>query len=272
MLGVNRQVYYRSHKSSKTKQKVAVKVVGMIEKVRVRMPKLGTRKLYHILNDELKELGVGRDRLFAIMRANHLQIIPKRQYHVTTDSHHRFKKHRNLVESLIVERPEQLWVADITYIGTRTCPMYLSLVTDAYSKKIVGVNLSESLHATGALSALKEALKQRKYPNKPLIHHSDRGLQYCCDQYQKVLNKNKILCSMTEQYDPYQNAIAERVNGIVKQEFIQGILINDLNLMTKLVRQAVAIYNNERPHLSCELNTPAFMHNQATIKIKTYKK
>lgn len=235
------------------------------------MPRIGTRKLYYLLYDELKELGVGRDRLFAIMKANHLQIVPKRQYHITTDSHHRFRKHKNLVDGLKVERPEQVWVSDITYIGNRQNPMYLSLVSDAYSKKIMGFNVSNSLSAAGAIAAMKQAIKNRKYPNSSLIHHSDRGLQYCCDDYQHLLNTRKISCSMTESYDPYQNAIAERVNGILKHEFILGITTIDLELMSKLINESIDIYNSERPHWSCWMNTPNAMHEQRTINIKTYK-
>jgi len=235
------------------------------------MPRIGTRKLYFLLGDQLRELRVGRDRLFAIMKANHLQIVPKRQYHITTDSHHRFRKHKNLIESLTVEEPEQVWASDITYIGNRENPMYLALVTDVYSKRIMGFDVSNSLEATGAINAMKQAVKNRKYPDKQLIHHSDRGLQYCCDAYQKLIGKHKILCSMTETYDPYQNAIAERVNGILKHEFILGITTSDLGLMKKLIQQSIDIYNNERPHWSCWMNTPAFMHNQKNIEIKTYK-
>ncbi len=235
------------------------------------MPRIGTRKIYHLLHEELKELGVGRDRLFAIMKANHLQIISKRQYHITTDSHHRFRKHKNLIDGLAIERPEQVWVSDITYIGNRQNPMYLSLVTDAYSKKIMGFNVSNSLSASGAIAALRKAIKNRKYLNNALIHHSDRGLQYCCDEYQQLLDHHSIHCSMTESYDPYQNAVAERVNGILKHEFILGISITDLTLMKRLIQQSIDIYNDERPHWSCWMNTPAFMHNQQKVKIKTYK-
>lgn len=243
----------------------------MIAKVRMRMPRVGTRKLYHLLHNELKELGVGRDRLFAIIKANNLQIAPKRQYHITTDSHHRFRKHKNLVQALTIDQPEQVWVSDITYVGTRESPMYLSLVTDAYSKKIMGFNTSRSLDASGVISAMKQAIGNRMYPEQHLIHHSDRGLQYCCDAYQELLNKSKISCSMTESYDPYQNAIAERVNGILKHEFILGITTNDLTLMKKLIEQSINIYNTERPHWSCYMNTPNQMHIQKEIKIKLYK-
>ena len=235
------------------------------------MPRIGTRKLYYLLYEKLKKLGVGRDRLFAIIKANHLGIVPKRQYHITTASHHRFRKHKNLIDGLKVEKPEQVWVSDITYIGNRQNPMYLSLVTDAYSKKIMGFNVSNSLNASGAIAAMKQALKNRRYINSGLIHHSDRGLQYCCEEYQHLLKAHKIRCSMTESYDPYQNAIAERVNGILKHEFILGITTSDLGLMSKLVSESIDIYNRERPHWSCWMNTPNSMHQQNTIKIKTYK-
>lgn len=272
MFGANRQVYYRTKKSEAKRKQTATVVVEKVHQVRTRMSELGTRKLYEKLYDELRELGVGRDRLFAILKANHMQVLPKRQYHVTTNSHHRFRKHQNLVENLTINRPEQIWVSDITYIGNRENPMYLSLVTDAYSKKIMGFNVSSSLHAQGAIKALKQAIKNRRYPNKQLIHHSDKGLQYCCDGYQEVLDKSNIMCSMTEKYDPYQNAIAERINGILKQEFIKGILVNDVGLMSKLIEQSIEIYNHERPHYSCYMKTPEFMHSQRKIKIRTYKK
>lgn len=272
LFGVSRQAYYRSKKTEIKRRQTASLVVKKVQKVRLSMSELGTKKLYTVLYNELRELGVGRDRLFAIMRANHMQILPKRQYHVTTNSHHRFRKHSNLVEHLTVKRPEQVWVSDITYIGNRENPMYLSLVTDAYSKKIMGYNVSNSLHAEGAVKALKQAIRSRKYKKERLIHHSDRGLQYCCEEYQKVLTDNKILCSMTEKYDPYQNAVAERVNGILKQEFIKGFLLRDVDLMSKLVGQSVGIYNNERPHYSCFYKTPEYMHRQRKIEIRTYKK
>jgi transposase InsO family protein len=272
LLGVNRQVYYRSVKSKNKQQKVAFKVVLMVRNVRLKMPRIGTRKLYHILQEELKELGVGRDRLFDIIRANHMCIVAKRQYHVTTNSHHRFRKHKNLISGVTPKRPEQIWASDITYIGRRQNPIYLALVTDAYSKKIMGYSVSNSLALQGSVSALKMALRQRRYPSEELIHHSDRGLQYCSDEYQKVLSKNDIKCSMTEQYDPYENAVAERVNGILKQEFINGIDIQDCKLMTLLIKQSILIYNEDRPHSSCHMKTPEQMHRQRSIRIKTYKK
>ncbi len=160
--------------------------------VRIQMPRIGTRKLYHILEVELRQLGVGRDKLFSILKANHMQIIPKRSYHITTDSHHRFRKHKNIIAELPIFRPEQVWVADITYVGNRTNPMYLALVTDLYSKKIVGYDVSASLCSIGSVRALSMANRSRSYKKQNLIHHSDRGLQYCSDEYQKVLSQKNI--------------------------------------------------------------------------------
>jgi len=235
------------------------------------MPKLGTRKLYYLLKKELEILNVGRDKLFAILKANHMLIKPKRSYHITTNSHHRFRKHKNLTEYLEIVRPEQVWVADITYVGNRSNPMYLSLITDAYSKKIKGYNVSNTLETKGCLSALKMAIKSRGYINTELIHHSDRGLQYCSNEYQKLINKNNLNCSMTESYDPYQNAVAERINGILKQEFLFNTMSIDLKSMKALVKQSIEIYNNDRPHWSNHMLTPSQMHKQNRIKIKTYK-
>ena len=272
LFGYNRQVYYRSKARVSQHQQKAEIVISLVKSVRLKMPRLGGKKLYHILEGELKDLGVGRDKLFDILRANHLLIKPKRQYHITTNSHHRFRKHKNLIEELEVSRPEEVWVSDITYIGDREHPKYLALVTDSYSKKIVGYDVSDSLSMEGASRALMVAVQSRDYKEKQLIHHSDRGLQYCSDQYQELLKKNNIKCSMTEQYDPYENATAERINGILKQEFIRGIKVQDLELMKCLVKESIKIYNNDRPHLSCQMHTPEYMHGQSEVEIKTYRR
>ena len=272
LFGVNRQVYYRRNRSVSKRQATAAKVVGMVLDIRTQMPRIGTRKLYYLLEDPLKELSVGRDKLFSILKANHLTIKPKRSYRTTTNSHHRFHKHRNLVENMPLVRPEQLWVSDITYVGIRNKHNYLALVTDAYSKKVVGHDLSNSLGVDGTLRALKMAVKQRLYKEEPLIHHSDRGIQYCSDDYQKLLVKKQIKCSMTEKYDPYANAVAERVNGILKDEFQLEEYDVDTETMEKLVKDSVNIYNTKRPHYSCYMLTPEQMHRQKTVKIRTYKK
>jgi len=236
------------------------------------MPRVGTRKLHYLLKDELQSLGVGRDKLFAILNANHMSIKPKRSYIVTTNSHHRFHKHKNLILDMDINRPEQVWVSDITYIGSRNNHSYLALITDAYSKKIVGYDFSKSLSAEGSLRALSMAIKDRKYKDSPLIHHSDKGVQYCCNEYQSVLENNNISCSMTVAYDPYQNAIAERVNGILKDEFRLEEYKVDRKTMNDLIINSIYVYNTLRPHLSCPMYTPEQMHKQNNIEIKTYKK
>lgn len=196
LFGVSRQVYYRSIQSVKQGQMAAMQVVAMVQEIRREMPRLGTRKLYYLLRDRLNEIGVGRDRLFSILKANRLLIKPARSYRKTTNSHHRFRKHKNLIAAIVPSKPEQVWVADITYIGTRENQQYLALVTDAYSKKIVGHDVSNSLSADGAIRALKQGLKARNYKENTLIHHSDRGLQYCCDDYQEALAKQHVMCSI----------------------------------------------------------------------------
>ncbi len=272
LFGVNRQVYYRRKRATKKSQETASKVVLLVMEVRQQMPRIGTRKLYYLLQDQLTDLGVGRDKLFAILNANHMLIKPMRSYRITTDSHHWLHKHKNLIEHITPERPEQIWASDITYIGYRNKHRYLALVTDTYSKKIVGYDLSTSLGADGAIRALKMGLGQRSYKKKKLIHHSDRGLQYCCDGYQKVLNRKKVTCSMTESYDPYANAVAERINGILKQEFLLEAYDVKLPVMKELVKDSIGIYNTRRPHYSCYMKTPEQMHAQAKIKIRSYKK
>ncbi|MDO5980422.1 IS3 family transposase [Flavivirga spongiicola] len=260
LLGVDRQVYYRAIKSKAQRQAIVQKVIALVRGIRNVMPKLGARKLYHLLKKELSALKVGRDKLFKILRANHMLITPKKSYHITTDSHHRFRKHKNLISTMEIEKPESVWVSDITYVGTRSNPSYLALITDAYSKKVVGYNISDSLSMEGSLQALNMALGNRMYKNQPLIHHSDRGLQYCSNEYQQLLMSNNISSSMTEKYDPYENAIAERVNGILKQEFDIARSIKDLDIKKKLIKDAIDIYNDQRPHLSNHMLTPEKMH------------
>lgn len=263
-------MYYRSKKARQHKQSIAQKVIAMVREIRMIMPKLGGKKLYFLLKDQLSLLKVGRDKLFRILRTNHMLIVPKKRYHITTDSHHRFRKHKNLVNTVDIEKPDSVWVSDITYVGTRVNPSYLALITDAYSKKIVGYNISTSLSVDGSLKALEMALNNRKQRQYPLIHHSDRGLQYCSNEYQKLLKDNGITPSMTEKYDPYENAIAERINGVLKQEFDIAKNVKDFSLKQQLITSAIKIYNHVRPHLSNHMLTPIQMHDQNKLKRKQY--
>lgn len=270
MFGGNRQVYYRRVKCTKVRQQVAITVVSLVQEIRMNQPRIGTRKLYYLLHNKLQVLKVGRDMFFDILRANHLLITPKRSYQTTTMSHHRFRKYPNLIKELEIKGPNQVWVSDITYIGKREKQCYLSLITDAYSKKIVGFEVSNTMCTSHMLKALKMAQRQRN-TNKTLIHHSDRGVQYCSDEYQEYLKKYKITCSMTENSDPYENAIAERVNGILKQEFMIDTYHLELALMKEIVAEAIRIYNNDRPHWSNHMLTPSQMHCKALMNYRTYK-
>lgn len=271
LFGVDRQVYYRRIKRKVIKESKAIQAVLLVMDIRKSMPRLGTKKSYLLLLDELKPMKIGRDKLFDILRANHLLIQPKRSYHITTNSHHRFRKHHNKILDLEINRPDQVWVSDITYIGKRDKPCYLSIVTDAYSKKIVGYYVANNMNTQSSVIALKMAIQQRKNKEVPLIHHSDRGLQYCANDYQNILSKNGILPSMTQNSDPYENAVAERINGILKQEFMIDKYNLDLKIMKKIVKESVDIYNELRPHYSNYMLTPNQMHLQNQIKMRTYK-
>ena len=271
LFGIDRQVYYRKIKRRIIKQDKAQLVVTMVLEIRILMPRIGAKKLYYLLSNDLKTLKIGRDKFIDILRANHLLILPKRSYHITTNSHHRFRKYKNQLLDLQINKPEQVWVSDITYIGKREKPCYLSLITDAYSKKIVGYNVSDNLNTQNSLVALRLAIKQRKNKEMPLIHHSDRGLQYCSNEYQKILNKNEIQPSMTQNSDPYENAVAERINGILKQEFNIDKYNKDLPIMKQIIKETVEIYNEKRPHLSNHMLTPNQMHQQNKLIMKTYK-
>jgi len=271
LFGIDRQVYYRRIRRRVIKQDKAQLVVKMVLEIRTQMPRIGSKKLYYLLGNDLKTLKIGRDKFITVLRANHLLIVPKRSYHVTTNSHHRFRKHKNQLLDLQINKPEQVWVSDITYIGKREKPCYLSLITDAYSKKIVGYNVSDNLNTESSLVALKLAIKQRKNDEIPLIHHSDRGLQYCANEYQKVLSKHRIIPSMTQNSDPYENAVAERINGILKQEFYIDRYNKELPIMKQIIKETVMIYNEKRPHLSNHMLTPNQMHQQNKLIMKTYK-
>lgn len=241
--------------------------------VRKQLPRLGTRKLYHLLEKDFKaeQLRIGRDKLFALLREENLLIVRKRKYIKTTNSKHWMYKYRNLVKGIIAQRPEQIWVADITYLTGTEGTCYLHLITDAYSKKIMGYSLSKDLAATSTIVALQMALKNRTYQTS-IIHHSDRGLQYCSASYVRLLEQNNFQISMTEDGNPYDNAVAERVNGILKEEFELAETRTDLESSRALTRQSIELYNTLRPHLSCHLLTPEQMHQQQKISMKTWRK
>ncbi len=259
-MGISRQTYYKRVRAAEARVQHDQCVLDFVLEKRRGQPRLGTRKLHHLLHVEAETtLQVGRDRLFSILREARELVPRKRAYHKTTHSHHRFRRHPNLLKEgpaqVVARGPEQIWVADISYLPTQENVAYLSLVTDAFSRKIVGHHVHETLHAESVLKALKSAVSERK-TNQPLVHHSDRGAQYCSDLYQRLHIKHGIICSMTDGYDCYQNAMAERVNGILKMELL---LHRPKNLAEarRMVDESVEIYNEERPHLALKYKTPS---------------
>lgn len=234
----------------------------MVLEIRRFMPRLGARKLYYLIQPKLNEQNIklGRDGLFDYLRSNHMLIKPKRSYTKTTNSKHWMKKHPNLYKETDVKGPEQAFVSDVTYVESQKGTLYLSLVTDAYSRKIMGYEVSNDLKAEHMVNALKQAIRNRVTLTKA-IHHSDRGLQYCSKQYQDILQQHHIKPSMTDGYDCYQNALAERVNGILKQEFLLAKCY-DIEELKKVVKQSIDIYNRYRPHLSLNMKTPEQVHQK----------
>lgn len=228
------------------------------------MPRLGTKKLHCELLTELKEIKVGRDMLNEILKANYMLVPPLRQFIITTNSRHHFPKYKDLVTGTTISQPEQVWVSDITYIKANDRYYYLSMITDAYSKTIMGYSIDGNMNVELVLESLVMAFSNRQYKTR-LIHHSDRGSQYCCCEYQEKLRKMHIITSMTENSDPYTNAIAERVNGIIKQEFLLGIKFHSFIELKLAIDQAVYTYNYLRPHLSCHMLTPQKMHQQRQL-------
>ena len=236
------------------------------------MTRIGTRKLHYLIKPSLDKVGIrcGRDRLFAILKFEGMLVKKKRNYMRTTNSYHRFRKHPNLIKDIEIKRAEQVWVSDITYIRTTEGFMYLSLITDAYSKKVVGHKLSDNLKSINCICALKMAIKNRKYPERSLIHHSDRGLQYCCPDYTDILDSNHIDISMTTKHDPYENAVAERINGTLKNEFDLGDRLPDQKHAEREINKTIWIYNNLRPHDSCNKLTPIQAHAKESYKLKKW--
>lgn len=236
--------------------------------------KTGGIKLYNELKQELiyNDIKIGRDKFYRFLRLNNLLIPKSKNYITTTNSNHMFKKYKNIVKDKVPNRPEQLWVSDITYIKTQKGHNYLALVTDAYSKQIMGYKLDNHMKTSLCADALKMAIKNRKYPNKKLIHHSDRGFQYCNPKYTELAEKNGITISMTEQYDPYENAVAERINRTLKYEYGLKQTLKNTKIAQLMIKDAVYIYNNLRTHFSLKLRKPADVHLNPTIKYKSYRK
>jgi putative transposase len=254
---MHRNAYYKLKERNDKRKSVESNVMELVKEERIEQSRVGTRKLYKALQPAFKASGikVGRDCLFEILRDHGMLVKRKKASCKTTDSYHRFHKYKNLVKDMEIRAPNQVWVSDITYIRTVSGFCYLALITDMYSRKIVGYDLSDTLELSGCLGAFKRAQKAAR-PAAGLVHHSDRGIQYCSNQYVETLKKHGVLLSMTEENHCYENAIAERVNGILKDEFYLDQCFYSTEHARIAAKNAISIYNSKRLHLSLGYKTP----------------
>lgn len=267
LFGYTRQAYYKqvhSHQKHRLHEDI---VLEMVHGYRRSMPRLGGSKLHYLINQS--GYPIGRQSLFDLLRSNNLLVRRRKKYAITTNSRHWMRKWPNLIHGFDFHRPNQLWVSDITYIPLSGGFAYLSLITDAYSHKIMGYQLSRSLESEGSIGALVMAIDNTPATHRlGLIHHSDRGSQYCCKEYVNMLTANKIHVSMTENGDPYENAVAERVNGILKSEWLDHQQYDNFEQANEHIDRIIKTYNTLRPHLSCDMLTP----EQAHAKVGKLKK
>lgn len=263
LFGVSRQAWYDVKKRQSHQQMQEVFLLRLAKELRQEHKRMGAEKLHHILTPVLQEHGIkyGRDKFYSLLRAHGLLVRKRRTRIRTTNSNHLFRKFPNLIRDLQLLSANRLWVSDITYIRLRKTFAYLSLVTDAYSRKIVGWCLWPDLSSQGSLNAIRMAIEiETPRKEKPLIHHSDRGIQYCCHDYVNYLQGCGILISMTENGDPYENPIAERINGILKDEYALNTTFISYREALKTTEKAIEKYNNQRPHRSIAFKVPAEAH------------
>ena len=274
LFGISRQGFYQREKRYKESLVKKEQVVKLVNKVRTKHKRMGGKKLHDKLLPELKNAGIkcGRDKFFDILRDENLLVKYRKHFVKTTQSKHLFYKYPNLIMDMEVNYSEQVFVSDITYIRTKQGFLYLFLITDLYSKQIMGWELSDNLKTINAIKALKMALKNRKYTNRKLIHHSDRGFQYCNPAYIKVLETNNVGISMTNKYDPYENAVAERVNGILKTEYEIGEGFIGEKDARREIKYAIWLYNTDRPHLSCHGMVPTEAHKIENYKLRKWSR
>lgn len=273
LLGKTRHAYYDNQWRIRDQGLKEDIVIQNVLEIRREIPRIGTLKLHKMLTPVFRshDIKIGRDYMFDLLREHGLQVRRGKGRVATTNSRHWMHKYANLIKGLTITRPEQLWVSDITYIRFRNQWGYLSLITDAYSKQIMGFCFRKDLSAQGCIEALTMALGNRMYPEGVLIHHSDRGSQYCSKAYVDRLLEEKVAISMTENGDPYENAIAERVNGIIKTEFNLHNSTDGFKETLKRIAHSINAYNTLRPHLSIDLLTPVQAHLQTGILKKRWK-
>lgn len=271
---ISRQGYYQFKKRVAKRKSDHELIKQKVLAYRKEMPRIGGRKLFYLLKPVLEKsnISIGRDKLFDLLRDECLLVKKRRNYAITTRSYHRFRKHPNRIKEKTITQPEQVWVSDMTYVKCKEGNLYLNLITDAYSKKIMGYDLADNMKTESSIKALKRAIKNREYCKRRLIHHSDRGFQYCSTEYTNTLATNQIDISMTTKYDPYENAIAERVNGILKDEFY----ISDDRLSKQeaieVVKRSIQVYNEKRPHMSCHYLTPNQAHQYGQYDLRKWSK
>ena len=260
---MSRQNFYKDRTHSVKKSTDKALVVELIKQERCIQSELGVRKLQKLLKSsfEVNDIKIGRDALFDLARDEKLLIKKKKKYCRTTDSRHRFQVYKNLLKDKVLTGSNQAWVCDITYVRVAKSFVYLSLITDAYSRKIIAYNVGENLEAIGCMKALRMALKDLPEGKNP-IHHSDRGSQYCCHDYTDILKQRRIPISMTEENHCYENSKAERINGILKYEYHLRNTFKSLKDAKKAIKQAVYLYNNCRPHMSLDYSFPSDVHEQ----------
>ncbi len=262
LFGISRQAYFQHLKSNLKDHLEEELVIQEVQNIRSKHPRIGGRKLHLLLTDFMPKHGIkmGRDALFELLFCHNLLVKRRKIRAITTNSFHRFHKYPNCIKTLIPSMPNQVWVSDITYWQIESGFVYISLITDAYSHKVVGYNVAKTLHAIESINALKMAIKEAECDLKGLIHHSDRGVQYCCDAYVKLLVDNQITISMTENGDPLENAIGERINGIIKGEYLEAYQVDNIENAIQLLDSVVKLYNEERPHMSISNQTPVTIH------------
>ena len=258
LFGMTKQAYYQSISRKCDAESNDELILQLVMDIRRQMPRLGTRKILHILRERYA-VDVGRDHLFDLMRDNGLLYRTRKRHYNTTFSRHNMRTYPNLIKEIVPMRANEIWVSDITYIVFGYEFRFLFLITDAYSRKIVGWKYADNLLTENAIDALKMALRQRQ-SRLPLIHHSDRGTQYCAGKYIATLKRHKIQPSMTDHGDPRENGVAERVNGILKNEFIAYQSDFSIENAEKRIAEIIRIYNGSRPHLSLGMLTPNEAH------------
>lgn len=270
LFGKTRQAYYQRLGYQYQEAAEESIILDLIAELRKDMGRMGGRKLWHEINEAHPKM-ISRDKLFDILDKYHLKVHRRKRTVRTTWSESWLHRFPNLVKDLILTAANQVWVSDITYIETETGFVYLHLVTDAYSKKIMGWCLSPSLHADATISALQMAIRNAGCDLKGLIHHSDRGCQYCCEKYVKLLQNNGIEISMTQDGDPRDNAIAERLNGILKTEWLYDDHFIGFDDAYRRVAEVINLYNNKRPHLSLNYKTPSEAHLETGEQKRVWK-